>query len=98
MKLPQYRLLIISSDTRHPLYDKEHEITYVLGSFYGLAQGYVALSRWIDNLLYKMRKRRFCKLNRFFCPDCIYHDFIFEGAIFRGNKCRYPRHTKGEEE
>ena len=31
-----------SVDTRHPLYDKEYEITYVLGSFYGLAQGYVA--------------------------------------------------------
>lgn len=31
-------------DTRHPLYDKEYEITYVLGSFYGLAQGYVAFS------------------------------------------------------
>lgn len=29
-------------DTRHPLCDKEYEITYVLGSFYGLAQGYVA--------------------------------------------------------
>ena len=31
-----------SIDTRHPLYDKRYEITYVLGSFYGLAQGYVA--------------------------------------------------------
>lgn len=31
-----------SVDTRHPLYNKEYEITYVLGSFYGLAQGYVA--------------------------------------------------------
>ena len=31
-----------SVDTRHPLYDKKYEITYVLGSFYGLAQGYVA--------------------------------------------------------
>ena len=29
-------------DAWHPLYDKEYEITYVLGSFYGLAQGYVA--------------------------------------------------------
>lgn len=29
-------------DIRHPLYDKEYEITYVLGSFHGLAQGYVA--------------------------------------------------------
>ena len=29
-------------DRVHPLYYKEYEITYVLGSFYGLAQGYVA--------------------------------------------------------
>lgn len=32
----------LSVDTRHPLYGKEYEITYVLGSFYGLAQNYVA--------------------------------------------------------
>ena len=29
-------------DTRHLLYNREYEITYVLGSFIGLAQGYVA--------------------------------------------------------
>lgn len=45
----------------------------------------------IRKLIYKIRKRRFCKQNRWFCPDCIYHDFIFEGAVFRGNRCRYPR-------
>lgn len=27
---------------RHPLNDKQYEITYVLGSFIGLADGYVA--------------------------------------------------------
>ena len=32
----------VSIDTRHPLCGKEYEITYVLGSFCGLAQGYVA--------------------------------------------------------
>lgn len=31
-----------SVDTRHPLHCKEYEITYVLGSFVGLAQGYIA--------------------------------------------------------
>ena len=31
-----------SIDTRHPLYRKEYEITYVVGSFRGLADGYVA--------------------------------------------------------
>ena len=29
-------------DTKHPLYRKEYEITYVLGSFRGLADNYVA--------------------------------------------------------
>ena len=28
------------------------------------------------------------KENRHFCPDCIYHEHIFEGAVFRGTKCR----------
>ena len=31
-----------SIDTKHPLYRKEYEITYVIGSFRGLADGYVA--------------------------------------------------------
>ena len=48
----------------------------------------------IRKLIYKMRKRRFCKLNRWSCPDCVYHDFVFEGAIFRGNRCRYPKHRE----
>lgn len=30
-------------DTQHPLYRKEYEITYVVGSFVGLADNYVAL-------------------------------------------------------
>lgn len=55
------------------------------------------MSRWIKNLLYKIRKRRFCKLNGWFCPDCIYHDFMFEGAIFRGNNCRFPRKRADDE-
>lgn len=29
-----------------------------------------------------------CKLNNYYCPDCIYHDFKWDGAIFRGNVCR----------
>lgn len=30
-------------DTRHPLYRKEYEITYVIGPFVGITRGYVAL-------------------------------------------------------
>lgn len=29
-------------DTEHPLYRKEYEITYVIGSFVGITHGYVA--------------------------------------------------------
>lgn len=44
----------------------------------------------IEKLIWKIQKRRFCKLNGYFCPDCIYHEFIFDGCIFRGTKCHYP--------
>ena len=26
--------------------------------------------------------------NGYYCPDCIYHEHIWEGIIFRGTKCR----------
>ncbi len=39
-------------------------------------------------LIAKWKYKRFCRHNR--CPDCIYHDFVFEGCIFRGNRCRHP--------
>lgn len=47
-------------------------------------------------LIWKIKKRRFCKLNGWFCPDCIYHDFMWEGAIFRGNRCRYLKEYDDE--
>lgn len=28
-------------------------------------------------------------MNGYNCPECIYHDFVFEGSIFRENRCRY---------
>ena len=31
----------------------------------------------LKSLIRRMKHRRFCKLNGFFCPDCIYHDFVF---------------------
>ena len=39
-------------------------------------------------LIAKLKYKRFCKHNR--CPDCIYHYFVFDGCIFRGNRCRHP--------
>lgn len=47
------------------------------------------MRRRLKNLLWKIRKRHFCRLNGYNCPECIYHDFVFEGAVFRGNRCRY---------
>lgn len=49
------------------------------------------LAKTIKKILWKWKKRRFCKLNGYFCPECIYRDFIFEGGIFRGNRCRFPK-------
>lgn len=42
-------------------------------------------------LILKWKHKRFCKLNGYNCPECIYHDFVFEGTVFRGNRCRYPK-------
>ena len=36
----------------------------------------------------KREKKKICKANGFNCPECIYHDWVFEGIIFRGNRCR----------
>lgn len=50
----------------------------------------------LKRLIDRIRHRRFCRLNRYYCPDCIYHDFVFEGAVFRGNKCRLAERSDGE--
>ena len=44
------------------------------------------IAKWIA----KRKYRRFCKLNGYRCPDCIYHDWVWEGVVFRGNRCRHP--------
>ena len=36
----------------------------------------------------KRRIRKICKANNYNCSECIYHEYIFEGTIFRGTKCR----------
>lgn len=38
--------------------------------------------------LKKLKRKKICKANRYFCPDCIYHEHIFEGTVFRGTRCR----------
>lgn len=47
--------------------------------------------RVIKSIIRKIKIRQICKLNGYYCPDCIYHDWKFEGVIFRGNKCRLER-------
>ena len=42
----------------------------------------------IKQIIRRIKIRRICKLNSYYCPDCIYHEWDFEGVIFRGNKCR----------
>ena len=41
-------------------------------------------------LINRIRKRRFCKANRWFCPDCIYHEHLFDGIVCHGVRCHYP--------
>ena len=45
----------------------------------------------IKQIIRRIKINRICKLNRYYCPDCIYHEWDFEGVIFRGNKCRLER-------
>lgn len=51
----------------------------------------MSLVKTIKKILWKRKKMRFCKLNGYFCPECIYHDFIWENAVFRGNICRFQK-------
>lgn len=47
--------------------------------------------KWLKRMIFKIKKRRFCKLNHYYCPECIYHNFIWDkdGITFRGNNCLY---------
>lgn len=47
-------------------------------------------------LIHRIQKRRFCKANRWFCPDCIYHEHLFDGVVYRGVRCHYPTEGGGE--
>lgn len=42
----------------------------------------------MKDLITRIKRHRICKRNRYYCPDCIYHYFVFDGTIFRGNRCR----------
>ena len=43
-----------------------------------------------------MRIRRVCRANGYNCPECIYHEFLFDGAVFRGVRCRLEQEGKNE--
>lgn len=42
----------------------------------------------LHRIIRRIKARRICKANRYNCPECIYHEWVFEGVTFRGNKCR----------
>ena len=44
----------------------------------------VLINKWRK----KRRTRKVCKAFGYNCSECIYHEHIFEGIIFRGTKCR----------
>ncbi len=48
-------------------------------------------------LINRIKKRRFCKANRWFCPDCIYHEHLWDGIVYRGVRCHYPMKGSDEE-
>lgn len=52
----------------------------------------------LRKLIHRIRKRRFCKANRWYCPDCIYHEHLFDGVVYRGVRCHYPMEGGGEDE
>lgn len=45
--------------------------------------------RLIRSLRWWLKMRRQCKLVGYNCPECIYHNWTFDGCVFRGNVCRY---------
>lgn len=44
----------------------------------------VLINKWRK----KRRIRKVCKASGYNCSECIHHEHIFEGVIFRGTKCR----------
>ena len=52
----------------------------------------------LRKLIYAWRKRRFCKANRYNCPECIYREFLWneDFPVFRGVFCLYPRFKEGK--
>ena len=52
----------------------------------------------LKRLIQKIKHRRFCKLNNYYCPDCIYHHFVWDGVVFRGNVCLYGRMRERRED
>ena len=51
----------------------------------------------IKQIIRRIKINRICQLNRYYCPDCIYHEWDYEGAIFRGLKCRLEKNTMANE-
>ena len=45
----------------------------------------------IHRIIRRIKIERICKLNGHNCPECIYHEWVWEGMTFRGNRCRLER-------
>ena len=44
--------------------------------------------RLIGKWRQERKKKKICAVNGYNCPECIYHDFLFDGVVFRGIRCR----------
>lgn len=49
--------------------------------------------RIIARFMQKRRIKKICKAWGYNCSECIHHDYVFEGTVFRGVRCR----LKGKE-
>lgn len=50
----------------------------------------------LKRLLKILRIRRVCRANGYNCAECIYHDFLFDGVVFRGVACRLEKEAQAE--
>lgn len=55
------------------------------------------MTGYIKSVIKRIKRKRICKLNGYFCPDCIYREDIWEGITYRGNRCRYMFGSKNND-
>lgn len=47
-----------------------------------------ACESWLDRWKRRRYQKKQCESVHYRCTECIYHDFHFDGTVFRGTTCR----------